>query len=181
MHCVSVGRRGDAMSVRIRINKFYNFITIVFMKNKILIIFLILVIIILSLAIIFQNKLPKNNLSESNKQNINSIVEYKDLIKLDHLQFNQKISSPLIIKGRARGTWFFEASFPVYLQSLNGEVLAEGLATAEGDWMTEDFVCFTAEINFEVGNLDQALLILKRDNPSGLLEFEDQFVVPVEL
>jgi hypothetical protein len=148
------------------------------LKNKILIIFLVLIIIALSLVIIFFRQSETDDFLE---KNYNFSTEYQDLIKLDHPQFNQKISSPLLIQGQARGTWFFEASFPIYLKSLDGQLLGQGLATAEGDWMTENFVRFTAELNFDKGNFDQALLILKKDNPSGLLEFEDRFIVPVDL
>lgn len=151
------------------------------LKNKKLILILVLIILILVLIIFWKNKTLKSSDSELEDQKNNLMIEYKDLIKIDVSQFSQKISSPLLIQGQARGVWFFEASFPIYLQSLNGELLGQGLATAMQDWMTEDFVYFTAEINFDKKNLDQALLIFKKDNPSGLLEFEDQFIIPVDL
>ncbi|MDZ7726032.1 MAG: hypothetical protein U5L75_00425 [Candidatus Campbellbacteria bacterium] len=41
-------------------------------------------------------------------------------------------------------------------------------ATASGDWMTEDFVSFTAEIDVEDNYSGEARLILHRANASGL-------------
>jgi Tfp pilus assembly protein PilZ len=46
---------------------------------------------------------------------------------------NTVITSPLVIKGEARGPWFFEASFPVFLTDWDGLIIAEGIATAEGE------------------------------------------------
>lgn len=103
---------------------------------------------------------------------------YKDLIVLDSPLPSDKIKSPLVVKGRARGNWFFEGSFPVILANWDGLIIAEGIAQAEGDWMTEDFVDFSATLNFTGPQLyDRASLILKKDNPSGLSENDDAFEV----
>src|SRR5688572_33316096 len=50
------------------------------------------------------------------------------------------VSSPLRVAGKARGTWFFEGSFPLELQTKSGQSLATGIAQSSGEWMTEDFV-----------------------------------------
>src|SRR5450830_1602835 len=63
-----------------------------------------------------------------------------DFIRLDTPFPNQIIKSPLIIKGVARGSWFFEASFPVILTNWDGLIIAQGTAQAKSDWMTSDFV-----------------------------------------
>jgi hypothetical protein len=46
---------------------------------------------------------------------------------------NQEIISPLIIEGKARGTWFFEGDFPVLLSDENGNILASGPATTDSE------------------------------------------------
>lgn len=92
---------------------------------------------------------------------------------------NQVIKSPLIITGEARGTWFFEADFPVKLLDENGKEIAVHYAQALGDWMTEDFVPFQAEINFEKPGTSTGVLILEKDNPSGLPEHDDELIIPV--
>src|SRR3989338_9762193 len=40
------------------------------------------------------------------------------------------ITSPVTITGEARGTWFFEASFPVYVADWDGLIIGEGYAAA---------------------------------------------------
>ena len=61
-------------------------------------------------------------------EDIGNENEKSDLIQLDTPRPNQIISSPLQITGQARGYWFFEASFPVRLEDINGEVIAQGIA-----------------------------------------------------
>jgi hypothetical protein len=89
------------------------------------------------------------------------------------------VSSPLMVEGEARGTWYFEASFPVRLVTDSGEVLAQLPATALDDWMTEDFVPFTVSIVFAPTQATSGKLILSRDNPSGLPEHDASVEIPV--
>lgn len=101
-------------------------------------------------------------------------------IKVVSPKAGQSITSPLEIKGEARGNWFFEASFPVMLTNWDGLIIAEGVAQAEGEWMTEEFVPFKAMLEFtkpEYG--ERGTLILKRDNPSGLPEHDAAVEIPV--
>ncbi len=95
------------------------------------------------------------------------------------------VQSPLAISGEARGFWFFEASFPVVLVDWDGRIIAEGIATAQGDWMTEEFVPFTAELPYADSAVPtfnaKGALILKRDNPSGLPENDDAIEIPLIL
>ena len=58
----------------------------------------------------------------------NNELEKSDLIRADFPRPNQTIQSPLIVKGEARGFWFFEASFPIKLLDDNGEFIAQGIA-----------------------------------------------------
>lgn len=69
--------------------------------------------------------------------------------------------------GKARGTWYFEASFPVKVLDKDGKVLVTTHATAQDEWMTEDFVPFTSEITVPLTYIGPATLILEKDNPSG--------------
>lgn len=103
-----------------------------------------------------------------------------DLVKVTEPRPGEKAASPLNIQGEARGYWFFEASFPVKLFDEQGTQLAHGLAQAQGEWMTEDFVPFEATLNFAVpAGAKKGNLILEKDNPSGLPENADSFRVPV--
>lgn len=93
---------------------------------------------------------------------------------------NQLVTSPLQITGRARGTWFFEASFPVQLYDANGAEIAVAVAQAQGEWMTEDFVPFVALFEFSAPTTSTGTLVLEKDNPSGLPENADEVRVPVK-
>lgn len=108
------------------------------------------------------------------------IIEQKaDLIKVSNPGPDQIIESPLFIKGEARGFWFFEASFPVKIFDDNGFLLGVMPAQALGDWMTEDFVPFSASLRFAVPSTPKGKLVLEKDNPSGLQENADELIIPV--
>lgn len=93
----------------------------------------------------------------------------------------QESASPLEVRGVARGNWYFEASFPIRLRMSNGKEIAQGVATAQGDWMTEDFVPFTASLPFSVDTATGAILVLERDNPSGAPNQDAAVEIPVYL
>jgi hypothetical protein len=103
----------------------------------------------------------------------------EDLIVVASPNAGEEIASPLFISGKARGYWFFEASFPIELVDENNNLISQTVAQAEGEWMTEDFVPFTATLNFSNPNTAQGFLIFKKDNPSGLPEYDDELKVPV--
>jgi hypothetical protein len=103
-----------------------------------------------------------------------------DLIKLGLPAPLTHISSPLTLSGQARGNWYFEASFPIELTDVNGNVIVQSHANATGDWMTTDFVPFEATLEFTPPSGDKrGVLILRKDNPSGLPEKEDELDIPV--
>jgi hypothetical protein len=105
-----------------------------------------------------------------------------DVIVVDTPQPNATVSSPLTITGRARGYWFFEASFPIVVTDWDGKIIGQGHAEAQDSWMTEDFVPFVATIEFTVPAdtaYRRGTLILQKDNPSGLPEHDDALEVPV--
>jgi hypothetical protein len=92
---------------------------------------------------------------------------------------NSQITSPLKVSGSAVGNWYFEASFPVILKDANGNVLAESPAQAQGDWMTTDAVPFVSTLTWGTTTATSGVLILKRDNPSGLPENDNEVSFPV--
>ena len=111
------------------------------------------------------------------------VVEDKsDLIRVYLPKPNDLVKSPLTIKGEARGYWFFEASFPVAMTDSEGNVIGQHYIMTSNDWMTEDFVPFEGVLEFDVdqgsgGN--RGMLILQKDNPSGLPEHDDAIEIPV--
>lgn len=114
-------------------------------------------------------------------ENIGNELEKMDLIRVGYPRPNQIVVSPLMITGEARGTWFFEASFPVILKDANGQIIASGIAQAKSDWMTENFVPFEAKLEFARPQTSTGVLILRKDNPSGLPEHDDFLEMPVNL
>ncbi len=114
-------------------------------------------------------------------ENIGNELEKNDLIRIDSPSPNERITSPLTITGEARGYWFFEGDFPVVLiGSQGGNILVESYATTESDWMTEEFVPFSATIEFDDTDNDFGMLILEKDNPSELPENADSLIVPIK-
>ncbi len=93
---------------------------------------------------------------------------------------NSEISSPLSVAGRARGSWFFEGSFPIVLVDSYGNTITEGHATAQGEWTTEEFVKFVGNLQFNnYIKGSKGKIILKKDNPSGLPEYNDSVEIPI--
>ena len=116
------------------------------------------------------------------------LVEYErkdELIVLESPVAGSAISSPITITGKARGYWFFEVSFPVSIVDWDGKIIGQYYATAQGDWMTEEFVPFTATFEFEKPemandqNYNRGWIILQKDNPSGLPEHDNALEVPI--
>jgi len=113
-------------------------------------------------------------------QYIGNEIELSDLILVDNPRPNQAVKSPLLISGKARGQWFFEASAPVRILDGDGNVLAEKFIEAKGEWKTEDFVDFEGEITFNSAGAVKGALVLQNDNPSGLPENTRELRIPVQ-
>ncbi len=83
--------------------------------------------------------------------------------------------------GKARGYWFFEGSFPVRVLDSKGKAIFTGIATAEGDWMTAEFVPFRATIKAPESFIGRATLVLVKDNPSGMPEHDASVSFPITI
>lgn len=99
---------------------------------------------------------------------------------VDTPQAGDTVTSPLTVSGRARGTWFFEASFPVKLLDGNGNEIVSAPAKASGNWMTTDFVPFSVTLTFDPPATPMGTLVLQKDNPSGLPENDASVEMPVQ-
>jgi hypothetical protein len=104
-----------------------------------------------------------------------------NMIVVDTLRIGDKVASPLVLTGKARGNWYFEASFPVELIDSNNKLVANGIAQAQGDWMTTNFVPFKTTLTFLTPDMYDmnATLVFKKDNPSGEPQNDDQMRFPV--
>ncbi len=112
-----------------------------------------------------------------------STPDLSDRIHVTEPVANQLVRSPLVVRGEARGFWYFEASFPVRLLDANGYELALAPAQAQSDWMTESFVPFEVRLSFTTPTTETGTLVLQNDNPSGLPEnaFEQRIPVRFDL
>lgn len=117
--------------------------------------------------------------SQTFTEDIGNELEKADLITIENPRPNQKVGTPLTVTGKARGTWYFEASFPVELFDADGSQLAIAPAQAQGEWMTTDFVPFSVTLTFATPTTSTGTLVLRKDNPSGLPEHDDSLIVPV--
>lgn len=156
------------------------------MYNKLILIFTGLALVAISGITLglYYNSLPEHNPSPGDPtlESTKSFIE--DLIYVDSPQSGQVISSPLTISGTARGNWFFEATAPVSLVNWDGLIIAQGYVTMYDDpnteieetWMTQDFVPFKGELEFNSNTLfyPQGALILHNSNPSGLSEYDEE-------
>lgn len=109
-----------------------------------------------------------------------SELEKTGNIIIDKPKPNDLITSPYIITGQARA-WYFEASFPIRLEDKQGQIISTSIAYAQDDWMIDDFAPFIAEIEFLVDEETEAVLVLMKDNPSGLLQYDEEVRIPVLL
>ena len=79
-------------------------------------------------------------------------------IKINSLGIGDVINPPIKITGSAKG-WYFEGSFVVQIIGENDEVLFEGLAQAQEDWMQDKYVPFEVELNFENKGLEKGKMV----------------------
>jgi len=145
------------------------------MKN---IIITIIAFTVIAGAIVFFNNKEKADKVFPSVQ-VATEVQYKDLVHVNVPLPGAKVGSPFTITGRARGNWYFEASFPVRLFDANGNELALKPAQAQGDWMTTEYVPFSVTLTFVKPTTPTGTLILQKDNPSGESQFDDSVSIPV--
>lgn len=126
-----------------------------------------------------QEDTEENTIPEDIQNHIN---EKSGLIRVTTPQPFESISSPMQVSGEARGYWFFEATFPLVVVDWDGRIIGQGYATAQDEWMTEEFVPFTGEVTFTLPGdtpYRRGALIFQKDNPSGLPEHDDALEIPV--
>lgn len=106
-------------------------------------------------------------------------IEKVDLIRMHTPTAGEVVQSSLHVSGEARGTWFFEATFPITVLDANGGVLVKSFAQAQGEWMTEGFVPFVADLTLVAATTSEGTLVLEKSNPSGLPEHADALRIPI--
>ncbi len=113
-------------------------------------------------------------------EDIGNLMEMESMIRVESPAPNSTVQTPLKITGEAVGQYFFEGSFPAVLVDSDGKELGTGIMTAQGEWMTEEFVPFTGTIEFTSPATDKGTLILERNNPSEKTENDAQLIIPIK-
>lgn len=103
-----------------------------------------------------------------------------DNIVVDTPKPGDVVSKEFSVLGKAKG-WYFEASFPVRVLDKDGNVLFEGPAQAQGDWMTSEFVPFLISVKITSAYKGPATLVLHNDNPSGMPENDASVSLPITI
>lgn len=88
------------------------------------------------------------------------------------------VTSPLIVKGKAINTWFFEGSVPVGLLDADGNEIVFIGAMTQDDWMTEGQHEFEATLSFATA-AEKGFVVIRKDNPSGDPERDAEVRIPV--
>jgi len=94
---------------------------------------------------------------------------------------NDTLVSPVIVMGEVPGNWSFEASFPIKILDAKGNVVAKASAQLLGEWMTTRLVPFSAKLIYTMAASGNGVLLLQKDNPSGLPENNDTVSIPIHL
>ncbi len=104
---------------------------------------------------------------------------FNDQIRVPGSAVSTTLASPFTLRGDARGSWYFEGSFPVELRDADGSVIAMGVARAEGEWMTTNYVPFSTTLIFAPPSTATGTIVLKKDNPSGEPQNDASLEIPV--
>ena len=90
-----------------------------------------------------------------------------------------RVASPLVVRGKVAGSWYFEGDFPVEVLDARRRVVGQGYGAAQGEWMTEKPVSFTATVKFKAPASDRGFVVLHRANPSDEREHDASVEIPV--
>jgi tRNA dimethylallyltransferase len=113
--------------------------------------------------------IPHHMLDVANPKKVYNVEQFVKEAKIAIAKILEKKKIPIIVGG----TGF-------YIDALiDGTVLVTTIATANGEWMTEEFVPFTAEVKLPASAGSRGTLVLHKDNPSGLPEHDAQLRIPV--
>ena len=98
-------------------------------------------------------------------------------ITINNLVPGQTIHTPFTVTGIIAG-WFFEGSFPVYMNDNLGNRIGAGIASSSQDWMTANPIPFSVTLP-AVSYTGPGTLVFHNDNASGEPQNDDSYTVPV--
>lgn len=130
---------------------------------------------------VVENQAPVTTGSTSNSDTPKPIYvnASADMIVIDAPKPGESVATSFTVIGKARGGWYFEASFPLRVLSAQGSLLKEMPVQADGEWMTSEFVPFSETVMLPPGTKGAVTLVLQNDNPSGLPENAASISIPL--
>ncbi|TSC94157.1 MAG: hypothetical protein CEN87_610 [Parcubacteria group bacterium Licking1014_1] len=137
-------------------------------KDFLIIIISVIIIVVLAAVLIWSEE--KENGLQGNED-----------VRVFSPRAGDTITSPLLVEGEARGTYFFEAVFPIKITDESGNVLGSSFARTTEDWMAENFVTFKGELTYTLKNGGKGFLVLFKNNPSGLPQYDKEIKIPIIL
>lgn len=102
-----------------------------------------------------------------------------DAVVFQNIRANQRIESPLEVRGTALGSWFFEANIGLRLLDADGKEVVRGHAEATSDWMTPNPVPFKGTITFTAPATATGFIEVEKDNPSDKRELDASVRIPI--
>ena len=104
-------------------------------------------------------------------------------VMFDNFGNHARMTPKQVIEGTAPGYWFFEGTFPVSLQDINGNTFTTIPAKTDEDWMITEHSTFTVTMPETFSYTGVGSILFRKDDPSdGEAPFnpeKDQLLVPV--
>ncbi len=100
-------------------------------------------------------------------------------VSVNQPELGATISSPVTVTGQAPGGWFFEAVLPISVETVDGEVLAEEIFVTDQNWMTEEAVDFSLEIEFDSTDANLGFIKIIKNDVSEIPRNQHFFYWPI--
>ena len=112
------------------------------------------------------------------------MLDYIDLdarapVSINSFEVSSTIQSPAQINGTIIGSWLFEGQTKIELRGFNSDLIAESTISTNQDWMTNEKINFQGKVNFDDPDENGGYLYIQKSNPSGLVNKQETFSVPV--
>ena len=146
------------------------------MQNSKKTFYIVLVLLVSLVGIIFYQSLER----KKNQPPEGEIPVVKNpSIVLESPKAGDLLDGKVVIKGTAKGGWFFEGSFPYFLKDNQGNIISMGPIQSKSDWMTADPVAFDQTVEFFTDKTE-GVLVLQKDNPSDDRSLDEKIEIPVK-
>jgi len=149
-----------------------------------IIVFLFLAVVLIAVAFFLQKSpesgistLPENQ-NETTDTSVQILGNKNDLVSFSVLP-GETVSGKMLISGKIKGGYFFEANIGVNILDKDKKLLFAGYGTAVGEWMTTLPVLFESSLDFSALPQGPAFIEIHNDNASGLPENDKSIQVPV--